>query len=203
MDSFDERISIAENLRKNFCFPRAQAEVGPFHFAVSYPVINLFSLISIRKDSRSARRILRGAEKKSQISRNRVTDKRTSPAARIRRIIRKCCERKSLPVGLLLFSVEFAIRLLQLIGEQFQVARQFVIRFKLLRHQDQISSGVVQRDVTQIQTPPGAERITWGDIAMAETFVTRGSEKSPLVVSSSTSHIKLLVMSTRNFNQLR
>lgn len=66
----------------------------------------------------------------------------------------------SLPVGLLLLAIELAICLLQLIGEQFQVARQFVIRLKLLRHQDQISSGVVQGDVAQVQTPPGAERIT-------------------------------------------
>lgn len=122
--------------------------------------------------------------------------KRTGLAARIPQTIRKCRERKFLPIGLLLLAVEFAIRLLQLIGEQFQVARQFVIRLKLLRHQDQISSGVMQRDVAQIQAPPGAERITRSDIMTAETFVIRDSEKPPLVVSNSTSRTKLSITST-------
>lgn len=51
----------------------------------------------------------------------------------------------------------------------------------------------MQRDVAQIQAPPGAERITRSDIMTAETFVICDSEKPPLVVSNSTSRTKLSI----------
>ena len=46
------------------------------------------------------------------------------------------------------------MRLLQLIRQNFQIARQFVLGFELFGKQDQIARGVVQRNVTQVQAAP-------------------------------------------------
>ena len=53
-------------------------------------------------------------------------------------------------VCFLFLSFQFDFGLLQLVCQHFQVASQFVFGFELLRQENQISGGVVQRNIRQI-----------------------------------------------------
>lgn len=57
----------------------------------------------------------------------------------------------AVPVGLLLFALQLPIRLLEFVGQEFQISGQLVIGLELLGHQHQISGGVVQRYVADVQ----------------------------------------------------
>lgn len=59
----------------------------------------------------------------------------------------------ALPVSLLLLVVQHPVRLLQLVRQQLQVARQLVVGLELLGHEYQVPRGVVHGNITDVESP--------------------------------------------------
>lgn len=59
------------------------------------------------------------------------------------------------PVCFLLLIFQGSQGVLQTIGQDLQLLGQFVLLAELLAQQHQVARGVVQRDVAQVQAPPG------------------------------------------------
>lgn len=64
------------------------------------------------------------------------------------------------PIRLLFLAFQFSICLLQLISKEFQIPRQFIVSFKFLRHQHQISSSIVQWNITYVQSTSAMSKNT-------------------------------------------